>query len=71
MLLNDQILTLSGWELDVQVSMGLMLFVMSIPDEQRGRVEGLLGKSILQPASRATVPVKMASTMYFACFNKL
>ena len=46
--INDQSSTLLGWELDVQVSMGLMLFVVSIPDDQRGKVVGLLGKSIFR-----------------------
>ena len=54
-------LTLPGWELDVQVSMGLMLFVVSIPDSQRGKVQGLLGKSILHSVSIATI--LMESTM--------
>ena len=43
----------TDWEIDVQVSMGLMLFVVSIPPSQMGEVEGLLGE--YSAATRLTV----------------
>ena len=33
----------AGWHVDVQVQMGLMLFILTVPESERGKTSGLLG----------------------------
>ena len=68
--LNDKLSTLLGWELDVQVSMGLMFFVVSIPDSQRGRVEGLLGRSIIGSTCLETATFLLVNYHFHHCVVK-
>ena len=46
MLLQNNVLLFTDWSVDVQVSRGLMLFIVSVPTSEMHHVVGLLGKFI-------------------------